>query len=197
MRSVTAFLRKYVNDRRRALRRGARFEASLPFIVSPLAIEEDSAQCPPADAPALVGHTRDISDSGLTLLLPSVRVGSVYLTDRENYLGIKLELPSGPAAMLTVPARFEQLSQKEDGCGYLLGVRIIKMEAGERDRYIAYLSALESNESRTRERRQARSATLIGTNSTAQVGAWENLTPASVSMAFEKFLREQTQPRKL
>ena len=196
IRSVTTSLREYVNDRRRVLRRGTRFEVRLPFIVSPLGTEKDYAESPP-DAPALVGHTRDLSETGLTLLLPSVRIGSVYLTDRENYLGIRLELPGGPTAMLTAPVRFEQLTQKDVGCGYLLGVRIIKMPGDERERYGAYLSSLENDRRRVRERRQGHTAHHITQNSTTQVGAWDNLTPSSVSTAFEKFLRDQRHPHKL
>jgi hypothetical protein len=100
-------------------------------------------------------------------------------------------------ALLAMPARFEQLSEKEDGFGYLLGVRIIKREDGERDRYAAYLGTLESQQRRTPERRQTQTATaLAGPNNMAQMGAWENLTPAAVGTAFEKFLREKTRSRK-
>ena len=196
VRSVTSFVREYVNDRRRVLRRGHRLEARLPFIISLLGTEQETAEKSPPDAPALVGHTRDLSETGLTLLLPSVRIGGAYLTDRENYLGIKLQLPSGTAAMLTVPARFEQLTRKEVECSFLLGVRIIKMRNDERARYTAYLDTLESKERRTPERRRVPAPSLIGSNSTTQIGTWENLTPASVSTAFEKFLCEQTHPRK-
>ena len=198
VRSVTSFLREYINDRRRALRRGPRLEASLPFIISPLGMATDASAESLSNVPALIGHTRDLSETGLTLLLPSVRIGSLYLTDREYFLGIKLELPGGPAAMLTAPTRFEQLPQKEDGCRYLLGVRIIKMQHGERHRYNAYLSTLESNERRARvPRRQAYApASLMGPNRTAHASAFETLTPTSVSMAFENFLRDRRHPHK-
>lgn len=187
---MTMRLRRYMTERRRALRRGARFEARLPFIITLLGTAKDPAASLP-DALALVGHTRDLSETGLTLLLPSVRIGDAYLTDGGSYLGVKLQLPSGPVAMLTVSVRFEQLPQKEDECGYLLAVRIIKMQDGERERYLAYLSSSESKESRTRDRRQAQSAASItGLNSKAQAGTWDALTPASVSKAFEQFLRE-------
>jgi hypothetical protein len=195
VRSVTAFLREYVNDRRRVLRRGSRYGARLPFIISLLGVEPDSAESRPG-APALVGQTRDLSESGMTLLLPSVRVGGSYLTDGENYLGIQLELPSGRVAMLALSVRFEQLPEKEDGCGYLLGVRIIKMQEGERELYTTFLNTLRSTERRARERRRAQSTSLAGQHGTAQGSTWENLTPTSISMAFEKFLREQTHLRK-
>jgi hypothetical protein len=191
--SVTSRLRKYVGDRRRALRRVARFEAHLPFTVSLLSTEDEPTENF-HNMPSLEGQTRDISERGLTLLLPSPRIRSVYLTVSDIYLGISLELPTGPVGMITTPARFEQLSSKEAGFGYLLGVRIIKMEEGEQHRYMEYLNSLESKDRRAHERRQPRVATaLAGQGSMKPINAWETLTPQSVSKSFEKFLREQKQ----
>jgi hypothetical protein len=83
IRSVTTRLRKYVSDRRKVLRRGSRYEARLPFIITPLGAAKPSRKRLPT-APALIGHTRDLSETSMTLLLPSVRVGNVYLTDGET-----------------------------------------------------------------------------------------------------------------
>lgn len=193
IRAMTMRLRMYVKERRRVLRREARFEAHLPFIVTLLGTAKDPEKSLP-DAPALVGYTRDLSETGLTLLLPSVRIGDGYLTDMESYLGVKLQIPGGAVAMLTVSVRFEQLSQKEAGCGYLLAVRIVKMQDEERERYNGYLTSTASKKRRTRERRQAES-NARNQNSKAQSGTWEALTPASVSQAFEQFLQEQDIPR--
>src|SRR3954471_5081985 len=131
--SVTARLRQYVGDRRRSLRREARFAAHLPFTVSLLSTEDDPSESF-HNMPSLEGQTRDIGHKGLTLLLPSSRIRSVYLTVSDIYLGIRLALPTGPVGMITRSVRFEQLSAKEAGFGYLLGVRIIKMEEGAQER---------------------------------------------------------------
>ncbi|MDT4955400.1 MAG: hypothetical protein QOJ02_3538 [Acidobacteriota bacterium] len=187
IRSVTKRLRKYVNDRRRALRRDARSEARLPFIITLRVPGKSAVAKSLADAPAIVGHTRDMSASGLTLLLPSVRIGDLYLTDVESRLEVKLALPDGPLKILTASVRFEQLKGKEAGCSYLLAVRIVEMQNDARDRYIAYLKTIRSKGRRARERRQAQAGALTGPNSKAQSGTWEALTPASVSSAFEQF----------
>lgn len=186
IRSIAARIHRNVNDRRKTLRRGTRLEARLPLIITPLGIGESSPEYL-SDATALVGFTHDLGETGLTLLLPSVRVRDIYLTDMERYLGVRLELPDGPLAMLTVSVRFEQLSRKEAGCSFLLAVRIIRMQNGERDRYISYLRTIESKE-RIRDRRQAPAA-HIGSTSAAQAVTWEALTPASLSKAFEQFAR--------
>lgn len=187
-RYVIARLRKYANNRRRVLRRGARFEVRLPFIITLLGAGKSFTK-DLGDAPAVVGYTRDLSETGLTLLLPSVRIGGAYLTDLESYLGIKLELPGGPVSMLTASVRFEQLSQKEAGCAYLLAVRIIKMHEGERDRYLNYLGTAGGEGRRARERRQSANAPA-GSAAKEQVSTWEAVTPLSVHQAYERFRRE-------
>ena len=141
-------------------------------------------------------HTLDLSEKRLTLLLHSVSIGGRYLTDKDSYLGVKLELPSGPVALLAASVRFEQLSKSEAGLGYLLGVRIIKMQNGDRNGYRAYLSTLMCKERRAREQRQVYTASPAP-KTTEQADAWENLTPASVNKAFEEFLGKNAHSGKL
>src|SRR3712207_6583354 len=112
IRSVTSRLRKYFGDRRRTFRRDARFEARLPFSISLLSAAEEPSE-DITNSPSLYGQTRDISERGLTLLLPSPRIRSAYLTVSDMYLRVSLELPGGSIGMVTTCARFEQLSAKE------------------------------------------------------------------------------------
>jgi hypothetical protein len=169
-------LRKYVGDRRRAPRRGARFSARLPISVTPLGDAEDYAA---GSRPFLVGSTRDLSARGLTLLLPAIRVGGRYLTDADGHLGLTIETPSGPLSILAAPARFEQLATAEGGYVCLLGVRILKMSDGERATYLSYLKSLAPRERRAEE---------IG-RVTPDADTWTDVVPSSVAEAFEKFLR--------
>lgn len=188
IKSAAARLAGYVNKRRRSLRLGVRFEARLPFLVTLLGTERGSAKGL-QDNPALVGFTRNLSETGLTLLLPSVRIGSAYLTNVESYLEVRLELPGGAVAIRTASVRFEQLPRREAGCDYLLAVRIVNMQNDERDRYVAYLKALGSKKQRLSERVKAH-AVINGPGNTNLAGNWEDPTPASVSKAFEQFVRE-------
>jgi hypothetical protein len=180
---VVARLREYVGDRRRSPRRGARFSARLPLSVSPLWCDEDFGGG--HEGHSLDGSTRDLSGSGLTLLLPAVRAGDRYLTDASGYLGLRLETPGGPLCLLAAPARFEQLEAEEEGYGYLLGVRIIKMRDGDRARYLAYLNSLAREERRSGERRH------WGATSPADAPAWSDVIPTYVAEAFESYLRHQ------
>jgi hypothetical protein len=191
IRFASARLRRYASERR-LLKGEARSEARLPFIITPVDSERASLKKLP-DAPALVGYTRELSRRGLTLLLPSVRLGNVYLTAGESYLGVKLQLPDGPVVMLTVSDWFEQLAEKEVECSYLLDVRIVKMQKADRERYLAYLSAIKHKSKRKHERREAHDAsTRNSSNGAGQSGKGDGLTTASVSQAFEQFLRDKS-----
>ena len=177
-----ASLRKYVGDRRRAPRRGARFVARLPLAVTPLG---DAEEFDPGAQISLAGSTRDLSARGLTLLLPAVRVGSRYLTESDGYLGLKVETPSGPVCMLATAARFEHLPEGDQGYGYLLGVRIVKMVEGDRATYLSYLRTLAPKDRRAEGRaREVADATLAA-------GPWPEVTPSFVAEAFERFLHHK------
>ena len=174
--SLLARLRKYVGDRRRAPRRGARFAARLPLTVSPLSDAQDFGR----DArDSLAGSTRDLSARGLTLLLPAMRIGNRYLTDAAGYLGVRVETPAGPVCMLAAPARFEHLPAAGEGYSYLLGVRILKMGDGDRVTYLSYLKTLAPSDRRAGGHGAVDSA----------AGPWPDVTPSYVAEAFEKFLR--------
>lgn len=175
-----ARLRKYVGDRRRSPRRGARFAARLPLSVSPLGEAQDFD---PGRPLSLSGVTRDLSARGLTLLLPAMRVGSHYLTDAAGYLAVKVETPSGPVCLLASPARFEHLTEGDEGYGYLLGVRIVRMSDPDRDTYLSYLKTLSPEDRRAGVRGRA------ADDSPSPAGSWPDVTPSYVAEAFERFLR--------
>jgi len=191
--SLAGRLRELVGDRRRAPRRGARAHARLPFTVVLL----DAQEVAPKDftgGRSLAGHTRDLSETGLTLLLPVVRIGDGYLTDSERYLGIRLALPGGPISMLAASVRFEHLDMLESGYGYLVGVRVVRMREDERASYFAYLRTLAAAERRARRRDDAPQVAPAPA-AAGQVNSWASVTPAQVSEAFERFLRDGARPR--
>jgi hypothetical protein len=188
MRSVAERLRAYLTDRRRILERGIRFEARLPFIVTLVGSDRFSIDGG-SEGKALVGFTRNLSETGVTLLLPSVRIGDAYLTNVESSLEVKLELPGGSVAMLTAPVRFQQLQSKEAECGFLLAVRILRMREDHRGRYMTYLKTLGGKERQSPDGRKSQPASTQVIN-TAQAGMWEAVTPATINKAFEQFVRE-------
>ncbi|HVG32020.1 MAG TPA: PilZ domain-containing protein [Pyrinomonadaceae bacterium] len=90
-------------------------------------------------AATIAGHTRNISDTGLSLILPSVRFGNRYLMDGDLTLEIELEFPAGPINFQVAPVCYDALDENQMECGYLVGLRITKITDAERQRLSAYL----------------------------------------------------------
>jgi hypothetical protein len=137
MRSIVARLREYVGNRRRA----RRYRVRLSCRVAPFEPALDSER--QQRVPALAGHTRDLSATGLALVLPAVRVGDRYLTGAGLRLRVTLEHPTGPLELLAAPVRHEQLERDEPETGFLIGVRITELAPADRARYEAHLAQLD------------------------------------------------------
>jgi len=92
---------------------------------------------------ALEGVTRDISSTGLSLVLPAVRIGDRYLAGEGQLLRVRLEHPTGPLELIARPARYERLDDGDADIGYEIGVHIIEVADEDRARLIEHLRQLE------------------------------------------------------
>ena len=131
VRSMVTRLRGYFADRRAATRRPLR----LPCVVRLHDPRRDAAATHPT--PHLDGHTRDLSLTGLALVVPAIRIGERYLTDAP--LRVLVQHPTGPLELTAQPVRYEQLPSDADERGYLLGLRITEMADADRARFEAHL----------------------------------------------------------
>ena len=91
------------------------------------------------DMLTLMGYTRDLSETGLALIVSSKSIDGRFLSGESGEMGIVLTLPTGAVEVTAVPARHERL---EVGQGYLIGAHITKMSEGDRVRYVDYLKTL-------------------------------------------------------
>lgn len=132
-------LRTRVADRRSAPRRLLR----LPCTVFIHDARTDGAQSD-RRAPRLEAYTRDLSRTGVGLVVPAVRVGERYLTD--SPLRLVLEHPAGPLEIIATPVRYEQLEDAADERGYLIGLRITSMSDADRARYERHLEEARARE---------------------------------------------------
>ena len=133
LRSIVGRLREFAGDRRHAYRR----RVKLPFTVS---IHHDSGEANGRrPVPPVRGHTRDISSTGLGLIVPAIRIGEHYLTGEDRLLRIVLELSSGPIQLIATPVRYEPLEGDEDEQGFVIGVRITEISAQDRERFTSAL----------------------------------------------------------
>jgi len=128
IRSVVSRMRSYVKDRRRS----PRIRSRVLFSIS--VCQKSRTVGAPLRERILKGHTRDISENGLGLLLPQVHLDGHHLATEGRELHVVLELPGGSVSMVVVPARYEYLEETELGCSYLIGVRITEISDDDRSR---------------------------------------------------------------
>lgn len=138
LRSRITRLREIVADRRQAARLKAQRQARLLFNVSIVNAEtgESRSQTIP-----VAGFTRDISETGLALIVPSLRAGDRYLVDEGCKLRVVLvDLPNGEVEIFATPVRYTELPRPETG--YLIGVHITEMNDSDRARLLQYIKTL-------------------------------------------------------
>lgn len=96
----------------------------------------------------LVGHTIDISETGIALVVPIAEIDESYLTGEHSKLSIELYLPDGAIKITARPVRYKLLDEsfREDVFtkGYLIGADITKIS--DRDLFVEYLSTLLETE---------------------------------------------------
>ena len=143
IRFITDRLRRLAgNDDHRVERRQAprlKEQRNLRLLFS-LTLLDVKINTDDADASlTLLGHTRDISITGLALVVPSLRVGGHDLTKGDRTFLVELELPSGPIRLQAVPVRVEYPSEQEQDSRYVIGVRIMQISESAHDSLTRYL----------------------------------------------------------
>lgn len=133
-------MRALITERRGYARHKAAFEVSLPVGVSVpnerLDPEADSYPDP------IMGRTHDLSQTGLSLILPSVHLGDERIEAPDFPLRIVLSLPDGIAVVQALTVRVEALDRAEGDHSFFVGARIRKMNERDEKRYLALLKSL-------------------------------------------------------
>ncbi|MDQ1560122.1 MAG: hypothetical protein QOD32_3182 [Pyrinomonadaceae bacterium] len=134
---------------RRAARRDAQLDARLSFLLP--AREPSGANHDPASPTValhtsrtlrLVGRTRNISETGLAFVVPTLRIGDEFARAIGSPLLVTLYLPSGRVEIHATPVSYEQLPPSPSERGYLIGVRVTEMADDEWVRLVKYVRTL-------------------------------------------------------
>jgi PilZ domain-containing protein len=128
VRSVVSKFSRFIVDRRGEPRVSVR----LPFSISIQGTNGNGAR-----ERLLEGYTRDVSVSGLGLIVNTVRIDSCYIFVDGRPRKLVLHLPSGPVTILFLPVRSERLG--DSGAGYVIGAQITAIDEEDRQRYLEYL----------------------------------------------------------
>ena len=135
-RSIVSRLRQIVGDRRHYRRKIVRLPFSLSLVSATKNLNGQQR------ISSMQGHTLDLSDSGLALIVPKITLSEHHLVGENRGLNVKLELPTGPLQMQVLPVRYESLEEHPTEAGFLIGVRILGMSDADRARYMEYIAKL-------------------------------------------------------
>ena len=133
--SIGKSFRAIFRERRRFARKSAVCVVRLPVGVS-MPNERLDPEADDAYPQPIMGHTRDLSETGLSLVLPAAQLGDVDISVAGATLRVVLSLPTGIVILQATTVRSELLSLDGE---VLVGARIVKMYDHDRRRYEAYL----------------------------------------------------------
>jgi PilZ domain len=127
-------------DRRKSPRLDAELAAQLQFSV--LLVDSKSSADGVKRMVACAGHTQNLSEHGLALVIRARNISEDYLKGGAGSLRIELDLPNGPVEIQATPVRYQRLDESEAERGYLIGAEITGMSDDDRARYKDYLRTL-------------------------------------------------------
>lgn len=126
-------------ERRGGVRHKTHRAARLLFTVARPDLESSLNSTP--ESLSLIGHTRDIGATGLSLVVPGLNVRDSELFGSEGALQLTLSLPTGLVNIEVTPVRYEWLGEESEKKSYLIGARITGIRDDERVRFDQYLSS--------------------------------------------------------
>jgi len=143
---LAARLRALFVNRREAARHEAELEAQVEarlLLSVSLAEGEEKAGGAAFGGSKLIGSTCNVSETGLAIVLPALRIGQTSITEEGCVLRIVLDIyPAGLIEMEATLVHYRRLEEEEARAGYLVGVRIKGMNETDRIRYLAHLATL-------------------------------------------------------
>jgi hypothetical protein len=105
-------------------------------------LDRGAARGGSSHAPSAFGYTRDISATGLAVIVSSINAGYGYLTNLDATLLVELELPTGQIEIKASPVRLQRLAEDDIDKGYLVGLHIRQINDSVRERFEQYLYTL-------------------------------------------------------
>jgi hypothetical protein len=135
LRRAYKFLGRYIHARR--------YDMSLPLSVS-LLDQKKSALSMPTSL-EMSGELRDISKTGLSLILPSMRFGNRFLITGHYPLRVIVQLPNRVVNIQVAPVRYDKLKEEQSERKYLIGARIMQMTETDREHLTEYIQQMRKS----------------------------------------------------
>jgi hypothetical protein len=125
------------SNKRRTPRRKAALHISLN--VYPSMLDHKAKYEHVGESLTLLGHTRDINETGLALILPSIRIDEEFCADSSRTLQLQIVLPNSSVIMEAAPVYCKPLDEREPHCGYLMGIRVVRMNESDQRTFLRFL----------------------------------------------------------
>jgi PilZ domain len=88
----------------------------------------------------LSGATKDISQCGIGLILPSIRINENYLVDGDRLLIVEMDIHDRTVIMKVVGRRYEEVGQHLSVKRFLVGAEIVEISPTDRAAYEYFLN---------------------------------------------------------
>jgi hypothetical protein len=124
-------------ERRASPRRHIKLEFRVLLVATKKNVEGEEQMLP------LIGYTRDVSESGLALLVSAKSMSVLYSLGAEYTLQLVLTLPVGPIELEVTPVRYQHINEGRAGSRILIGAKITKISDEDRTRFVDYLRSLQ------------------------------------------------------
>jgi len=125
------------NERRVAPRQRINLEFRVLLVATKKGVDGEEQVLP------LMGYTRDISKSGVALVVSAKSMHVLYNLGQSYTLQLVLTLPNGSVEIEVAPVRYEHINEGEKGSHILIGAQIIKMRDEDRVKFDEYLKSFE------------------------------------------------------
>ena len=123
-------------------RRARRYEAQLPARLNGILVYSSGTNDNASGNLLRVSClTRDISRTGLSLVVPVEKIDARYLPRESCLMLVMLELPEGSVALEASPMHYKIVEEDEQRL-YHFGAGITKISEDDLSRYLAYLDSL-------------------------------------------------------
>lgn len=135
IRQLATRLHSLLLERRSA----PRHQLSVPVTITISSEKNSNAKLLTQKTFSTDGFTKDLSADGIAFHVGLIRLNEFYLVGEERPLVARLELPAGAVTMKIVGVRYERENKNIIELKYLIGARIVQMDAEDRKIYQQFL----------------------------------------------------------
>ena len=118
----------------------ARFDCEVPVSIMFEPNSQTGKLRLPLEKTSIKGVSRDLSESGIAFIVPSIRLKENYLVGENRTLSAELDLPNGKIKMIVVGQRYEQIIDEQSSTTkYLIGAKIVQINDDDKEAYEYFL----------------------------------------------------------